>query len=124
MPQPSAHLVRPVGNVLFRRADKVTCVSVAESELLLRRYPSMEPRLSVVPLGVEYQALVAAEPFDADRPIVLITGTSGGRQARRHGHPGIRRMRVRTHNWLSAGQVPHLPVLERLARELGVVSRV
>jgi hypothetical protein len=37
----------PLAALLFRRADKVTCVSAAESELLLRRYPSVEPRPTV-----------------------------------------------------------------------------
>ena len=64
----------PLATLLFRRADKVTCVSVAESELLLRHYPSVEPRLSIVPLGVDTQTLLAAEPFQTDRPIVLVAG--------------------------------------------------
>ena len=64
----------PLATLLFRRADKVTCVSVAESELLLRCYPSVEPRLSIIPLGVDTEALLAAEPFETDRPIVLVAG--------------------------------------------------
>ena len=70
--------------LLFRRADRVTCVSVAESELLLERYPFVEPRLSVVPLGVDSAALLAAEPFETDRPVVLVAGRLKLIQARRH----------------------------------------
>jgi Glycosyltransferase Family 4 len=77
----------PLATFLFRRACRVTCVSVAESELLLRRYPFVEPRLSVIPLGVDTQALLGAEPFETGRPG---RRAAGSLQARRHGHAGLR----------------------------------
>ena len=80
----------PLAALLFRRADKVTCVSVAESELLLRRYPAVESRLSIIPLGVDTQALLAAEPFETDRPVVLVAGRLEPYKRVEHGHPGIR----------------------------------
>ena len=79
----------PLATLLFRRADKVTCVSAAESELLLRRYPSVEPRLSIIPLGVDTQALLAAEPFETDRPIVLVAGRLEAYKRVELGHTGI-----------------------------------
>jgi glycosyltransferase involved in cell wall biosynthesis len=114
----------PLATLLFRRADKVTCVSVAESELLLRRYPSVEPRLSVVPLGADIQALLAAEPFDADRPIVLVAGRL---EAYKRVDTAIRafaRMRSKDAQLVVCGTGPHRPALERLVRELGIASRV
>lgn len=121
----TVHIVYdPLATLLFRRADSVTCVSVAESELLLRRYPFIEPRLSVVPLGADIRALVAAEPFDADRPIVLVAGRL---EAYKRVDTAIRafaRMRSREARLVVCGTGSHRPTLERLVRELGIASRV
>jgi glycosyltransferase involved in cell wall biosynthesis len=114
----------PLATFLFRRADKVTCVSVAESELLLRRYPSVERRLSVVPLGADIQALLAAEPFDAERPIILVAGRL---EAYKRVDTAIRafaRMRSRDAQLVVCGTGPHWSTLGRLVRELGIASRV
>jgi glycosyltransferase involved in cell wall biosynthesis len=113
----------PLATLLFRRADRVTCVSVAESELLLRRYPSVEPRLCVIPLGVDVQALLAAEPFETDRPIVLIAGRLEPYKrvdvalrafASMHGDARL----------VICGTGSGQPALERLAQELGIGTRV
>ena len=118
------HLVYdPLARLLFRRADKVTCVSVAESELLLRRYPSVEPRLSIIPLGVDTQALLAAEPFQADRPIVLVAGRL---EAYKRVDTAIRAFAAMREDaqLVICGAGSHRPALERLASELGIVGRV
>jgi glycosyltransferase involved in cell wall biosynthesis len=113
----------PLAALLFRRADKVTCVSVAESELLLRRYPSVEPRLSIVPLGVDTQALLAAEPFETDRPIVLVAGRL---EAYKRVDTAIRAFASmrKDARLVVCGTGSRRPALERLARELGLVDRV
>ena len=113
----------PLATLLFRRADKVTCVSVAESELLLRRYPSVEPRLSIIPLGVDTEALLAAEPFETDRPIVLIAGRL---EAYKRVDTAIRAFASmrKDAQLVVCGTGSHRPALERLARELGIASRV
>jgi glycosyltransferase involved in cell wall biosynthesis len=113
----------PLATLLFRRADKVTCVSVAESELLLRRYPSVEPRLSIIPLGVDTQALLAAEPFETDRPVVLIAGRL---EPYKRVDTAIRAFAaMRTDAQLVVcGTGSHRPALERLTQELGIVGRV
>jgi glycosyltransferase involved in cell wall biosynthesis len=114
----------PLATLLFRRADKVTCVSVAESELLLRRYPFIEPRLSVVPLGADIQALVAAEPFDADCPIVLVAGRLEAYKRVDTAMRAFARMRSEDAQLVVCGTGSHLSTLERLVRELGVAGRV
>jgi len=114
----------PLATLLFRRADKVTCVSVAESELLLRRYPSVEPRLSIIPLGVDTQALLAAEPFDADRPIVLVAGRLEAYKRVDMAIRAFARMRSKDAQLVVCGTGSHRPTLERLVRELGIASRV
>ena len=112
----------PLATLLFRRADKVTCVSVAESELLLRRYPSVEPRLSIIPLGVDTQALLAAEPFETDRPIVLVAGRL---EAYKRVDTAIRAFASmrKDAQLVVCGTGSHRPALERLARELGIVEQ-
>ncbi len=114
----------PLARLLFRRAGKVTCVSAAEAELLLRRYPFVEPRLSVVPLGTDIGALLAAEPFDADRPVILVAGRL---EAYKHVDTAIRafaRMRDKDPQLVVCGTGPHRPALERLVLELGIARGV
>ncbi len=113
----------PLAALLFRRADKVTCVSVAESELLLRHYPSVEPRLSIVPLGVDKKALLAAEPFETDRPIVLVAGRLEAYKRVDTAVRAFASMR-KDAQLVVCGTGSHRPALERLARELGLVDRV
>lgn len=116
-------LYDPLATLLFRRADRVTCVSVAESELLLERYPFVEPRLSVVPLGVDSAALLAAEPFETDRPVVLVAGRLEPYKRVNTVIKAFARMRgdVRL---VVCGTGSHKPSLERLAAELGVSAEV
>jgi glycosyltransferase involved in cell wall biosynthesis len=113
----------PLATLLFRRADKVTCVSMAESELLLRRYPSVEPRLSIIPLGVDTQALLAAEPFETDRPIVLVAGRL---EPYKRVDTAIRAFAALRDDaqLVVCGTGSHRPALEDLARELGIAARV
>jgi glycosyltransferase involved in cell wall biosynthesis len=114
----------PLATLLFRRADKVTCVSAAEAELLLRRYPFIEPRLSVVPLGVDIQALLAAKPFDADRPVILVAGRLEDYKRVDAAIRAFACMRNKDAQLVFCGTGPRRPALERLARELGVADRV
>ena len=118
------HLVYdPLATLVFRRADKVTCVSVAESELLLRRYPFVEPRLSIIPLGADIQALLGAEPFDTDRPVVLIAGRL---EAYKRVAVAIRAFAALRNDaqLVICGTGPHRQALERLVWELGIVAKV
>jgi glycosyltransferase involved in cell wall biosynthesis len=114
----------PLARLLFRRASRVTCVSAAEAELVLQRYPFVEPRLSVVPLGADIQALLTAEPFETDRPVILVAGRL---EAYKRVDVAIRafaRMRDQDTRLVICGTGSHRPALERLVRELGVASRV
>lgn len=113
----------PLAALMFRRASKVTCVSLAESELLLQRYPAVEPRLSIVPLGVDTQALVAALPFQADHPIVLVAGRLEPYKRVDRVIRAVASMRQDAH-LVVCGSGSHRPALERLVGELGIASRV
>ena len=114
----------PLATFLFRRADKVTCVSVAESELLLRRYPSVESRLSIVPLGVDTRALLAAEPFETDRPIILVAGRLEAYKRVDTAIQAFARMRSKDARLVVCGTGSHWSTLTGLVRELGIASRV
>src|SRR5271166_2274719 len=113
----------PLATLMFRRADKVTCVSEAEFELLLRRYPSVEPRLCIIPLGVDAEAVLAAEPFDADRPIVLIAGRLEPYKRVDAAIRAFASMR-KDAQLVVCGTGSHRPSLDRLVRELGIAARV
>lgn len=121
----AVHIVYdPLATFLFRRAEKVTCVSAAEAELLLQRYPFIEPRLSVVPIGVDVQAVLTAKPFEADRPVVLVAGRL---EAYKRVDTAIRAfalMRDKDAKLVVCGTGSYQSALERLVRELGVAARV
>ena len=121
----TVHIVYdPLAALLFRRAEKVTCVSAAEAELLLQRYPFIESRLSVVPLGADIQALLAAEPFDIDRPVILVAGRLEAYKRVDMAIRAFARMRSKDAQLVVCGAGPHRPALEGLVRELGMTSRV
>jgi glycosyltransferase involved in cell wall biosynthesis len=113
----------PMAGWLFRRASAVTCVSVAESELLLRRYPSVASRLSVVPLGVDTPGLLAAEPFETDRPVVLVAGRLEAYKRIDRTIRAFARMRQDA-RLVICGTGSRRAALERLVRELGLASSV
>lgn len=113
----------PLATLVFRRADKVTCVSVAEFELLLRRYPSVAPRLSIIPLGVDTEAILAAEPFATDRPTVLIAGRLEPYKRVDTAIRAFASMRKEA-QLVVCGAGSHRPLLERLVGELAIDSRV
>jgi glycosyltransferase involved in cell wall biosynthesis len=113
----------PLAALMFRRAEKVTCVSVAESELLLRRYPFVESRLAIIPLGVDTGALRAAEPFLTDRPVVLIAGRLEPYKRVDNAIRAFAAMRTDA-QLVVCGTGSHRPALELLVQELGVAARV
>lgn len=112
----------PLATYLFRRADKVTCVSIAESDLLLARYSFVEPRLSVVPLGVDTKALLAAEPFERDRPVILAAGRLEPYKRVDIAIRAFARMRSDA-EMVICGAGSQLSALERLVEDLGIASK-
>jgi glycosyltransferase involved in cell wall biosynthesis len=63
---------RPAGRHLMHRADRVICVSAVEAERVARDFP--EVAVTVIPNGIDADALHRAEPFPAPTPVVLTTG--------------------------------------------------
>jgi glycosyltransferase involved in cell wall biosynthesis len=65
---------RPLGALCFARADRIVCVSRAEAELVAQHFPSAAAKTTVIPNGVEPDAIRAAAPFEDRHPVVLTAG--------------------------------------------------
>lgn len=63
-----------LGKFLLRRCDAVICVSAAEREHLVRDFPSIADRVSVIPNGVPASAIRKAVPYRGMGPTVLCVG--------------------------------------------------
>lgn len=63
-----------VGARIFARANRVICVSKAEAALVCRHFPRAAARVTVIPNGVEVEALRAAAPYPDARTIILSAG--------------------------------------------------
>jgi glycosyltransferase involved in cell wall biosynthesis len=58
----------------FDRAAAVLCCSAAESELVRADYPECGDRVHVVMHGVDTEEIMAAEPYQVARPVLLVAG--------------------------------------------------
>jgi glycosyltransferase involved in cell wall biosynthesis len=67
---------RRLGRLIFARAGRTIAVSPPEAKLILSHFPEIEPRLLVIPNGVDRNALDAAQPFadEQERTLVLSAG--------------------------------------------------
>ena len=68
-------LYRPAGARLFRAADAVVCVSAAERDLVLDRFPAVAGKLVVIPNGIAPARPVP--PSDAEPPAMPMVITVG-----------------------------------------------
>jgi glycosyltransferase involved in cell wall biosynthesis len=69
---------RRLGKVIFERAGRTIAVSPPEAKLILSHFPEVEPRLAVIPNGVDQEVLDAAQPFSEERTVVLSAGRLEG----------------------------------------------
>lgn len=65
---------RFAGRRCFANADAVICVSAAERALVEADHRVAAGKITVIPNGVDVDAIAAAEPFAVDGPIVLSLG--------------------------------------------------
>lgn len=61
-----------VAKILLRRCDAIICVSDAERNELVRDFPFVADRVSVIPNGVAAELIRDAQPF-ADQPLTVVT---------------------------------------------------
>jgi len=65
---------RRLGAEILRRSRYVLCDTEAEAQLLGRDFPAIANRLSVVPLGVEVEAIREAAPYEGEDGVILCVG--------------------------------------------------
>ena len=65
---------RRIGRLIFERAARTIAVSPPEARLILSHFPQLEPKLVVIPNGVDQEALDAALPFNETRTVILSAG--------------------------------------------------
>jgi glycosyltransferase involved in cell wall biosynthesis len=65
---------RRLGGMIFDRAARTIAVSPPEAKLILSHFPEVEPRLVIIPNGVDQHALDAAAPFALPATVVLSAG--------------------------------------------------
>ena len=63
-----------LGSKIFRRADKIICVSEFEKELIIRNFSISEDKRTVIPNGVDIDEIKEAKPFDFDGDLILYVG--------------------------------------------------
>ena len=70
-----AHLVYdPLASRIFRRADRIICVSGIEAVKLQADYPSTRATTVIIPNGIDLASIDAATPRVSDHPVVLVAG--------------------------------------------------
>jgi glycosyltransferase involved in cell wall biosynthesis len=111
-----------LGKVLFRRCDAVICVSDAERDALVRDFPFVAGRVSVIPNGADVATIQAAEPYLAEPPTVLCVGRL---EAYKRVDAVVRAFVHAPKNaqLVVIGKGPAQESLEALAVELGVADR-
>lgn len=70
-------LIRPYklfGARIFRKADKIICVSEYERELIKRNFKMSEDKMVIVPNGISLKEIREAKPFDFDGNLILYVG--------------------------------------------------
>jgi glycosyltransferase involved in cell wall biosynthesis len=65
---------RRIGGSIFRRADRVICVSGREARLVHRDFPWLGERIEVIHNGVDLDQIRAAVPQEEQRRVILSAG--------------------------------------------------
>jgi glycosyltransferase involved in cell wall biosynthesis len=65
---------RLAGRLMFDRADRIVCVSAAEAALVGARFPRVVPKITVLPNGVDREALLGAPPLEPPSNVLLCVG--------------------------------------------------
>ncbi|HIH96863.1 MAG TPA: glycosyltransferase family 4 protein [Thermoplasmata archaeon] len=63
-----------IGSKIFKRADKIICVSEFEKELIIRNFGILEDKMVVIPNGVALKEIKETQPFDFDADLILYVG--------------------------------------------------
>jgi glycosyltransferase involved in cell wall biosynthesis len=115
---------RLAGRRIMRRARRVIAVAPAEAGLIGDHFPEARRKIIVIPNGVDAAALDAAQPFDRDGEIVIL---SGGRLVEhKHVDETIRALAHLDERFVLVvtGEGPWRRPLEALVAELDLCPRV
>lgn len=63
-----------IGSGIFRRTDKIICVSNYEKEIVKRDFGISEEDIVVIPNGIDMQEIKKAKPFKFDGALILYIG--------------------------------------------------
>ena len=63
-----------IGSKIFKRADKVICVSEHEKDLVQRNFGIEDKDIVVIPNGLNLREIEEAEPFEFDHDLILYVG--------------------------------------------------
>jgi glycosyltransferase involved in cell wall biosynthesis len=114
---------RPFGRVLFRRSDRVICVSRAEAAMVRARFPSLAAPIEVVPNGVDVAGLRRAEAHVVEGEVIL---SAGRLEPYKNVELTLRALAHLSEEFrlCVAGDGPERERLEGLGRRLGLKERV
>jgi glycosyltransferase involved in cell wall biosynthesis len=114
---------RAAGARIAARSRRVICVSQAEADLFLARFPAARPRVTVIPNGADLARITAADPFP-DAGVVVITG--GRLQSYKQVDRIIEAMALTQESLrlVVTGDGPERPALEALTARRGLGGRV
>ncbi|GAC1465308.1 MAG: glycosyltransferase family 4 protein [Chloroflexota bacterium] len=114
---------RSVGAYIFYRANHVICVSRAEMDLVRAHFPFVARRISVIPNGIDVDALRGAKPFPGITRVVL---SAGRLKSYKNVHRVIAALLAldSTYGLYVAGSGPALAQLQFDACHLGLTGRV
>ena len=114
---------RLLGARIFARAACVICVSGAEAALVRKHFPRVGSRLTVIPNGIDVQAIRAAKPYLTESTIVLSVGRLESYKQVDHVLGAMRHLDKRfVLKVIGAG--PEQTALEARATDLGLAERV
>jgi glycosyltransferase involved in cell wall biosynthesis len=75
VPAKLLHLIYDrLGKRIFERSSFVLCLTDSESQAVTRDFPTTASRVRKVGAGIDVELIRQAEPFEVERPIVLLMG--------------------------------------------------
>ena len=114
---------RVAGAGIAARSKRIICVSRAEADLFLNRFPAARPRVLVIPNGVDLERITGAVPFPGEGPVVI---TGGRLQSYKQVDRVVEAMEMTSPalRLVVTGDGPERAALEALADERGVRAKV
>ncbi len=116
-------LYKLLGSKIFKRADKVLCVSEYEKDLVMRDFGVDDNDIVVIPNGLNLEGIKEAKPFEFDGDLILYVGRL---EKYKNIHLVIKAMKFlpKTHFYIIGKAGNYKNELENLIRKLNLENRV